>query len=130
MATKSEAHASQTAYFRAESSVGSEVRHVVTISQFFRPFALLGLLAEAALEVSGHLPGRALVPRRIHGIRSRGSQKWWLVPRVYPWRGLLEEVRLEKHNVPKAHVRPHECRHSYQEVVALCSGFSRGEAEL
>jgi hypothetical protein len=37
IATKSEAHASQSAYLGAESSVGSEVRHVVThLSSFGR----------------------------------------------------------------------------------------------
>ncbi len=75
-------------------------------SQFFRPFALLGFWAEATFEVGDHLPMRALVPRRIHGIRSRGSHKWWLVPRQYQWRGLLEEVRLKKDNIPEAHMRP------------------------
>jgi len=92
----------------------------------------MGFWAEAVLEVSDHLPGCALVPRRIHDIRSRGSRKWWLVPRLNQRRGLLEEVKLMKtQNVSEqAHMRPRECRQAYQEVVPLRSGFSRGKTEL
>jgi len=90
----------------------------------------VGLWAEAALEISGHLPGRALVSRRNQGIRSRGSQIWWLVQRMDQWRGLLDEVRLKKQNIPEAHMRPRECGHAYQEVEALSTGFRQGKAKL
>jgi hypothetical protein len=34
------------------------------------------------------------------------------VPLMYQWRGLMEEVRLEKQNIPEAHMRPRECGHA------------------
>ena len=99
-------------------------------SQFFRPFALPGLWAEAVFEVSGHLPGCALVPRRIHDIRSKWSQKWWFVPWLNQRRGLLEEVTLKEQSVSEVHMCPRERGQAYKEVVPLRSGFSRGKAEL